>query len=63
MRCVKCGTEVPKDWQQDGVCVPCLEYQARMKARGRRGTPPLPRPSGWPEILINAIQKIRFWRD
>jgi len=65
MRCKRCSVEIDPDWQIDGVCVPCGEYAARQDLREqRRGyVPALSQPGGWQEMLIQAIQKIRFWRD
>lgn len=62
MRCKRCGVEVDRDWQEQGVCVPCREYMARIDLREsrRRGhkVPAIPRPSGWPEQLAYVVRKI-----
>jgi hypothetical protein len=68
MNCKLCGYELVDELEQkQGVCRVCTEhrYRRELREQRRRGYryPAVPRPTGWPELLIQAIQKIKFWRD
>lgn len=66
MRCSRCGTEIDHDWQEKGVCIPCLESAERrrrkeaarkgkLRAAGELTGKPTPWPWPW---LAHDAQKI-----
>lgn len=62
-QCPRCGYMVT-ELNEDKLCPTCEEYCYRMKLRDRRGyVPAIPQPTHWPEALVEALQKINFWRD